>query len=305
VTLAFFACIVAAFALVPSGASAQLLRKSEYGAGITFAIYQYDDVRSKPSAQAGEQMSLKQTTSSPEEEMDYLNRSFGLEGLKLRHVRSVGLREGEPFVDLQTINEKPLTVTLKPGTVTKDDVRFDLTVEFAGETLLSVRDVTIGNYETLALRGGRGNFGVREFIGPAGTETAPEKRALLVTVTATIALARGLQNRPSDVARPTDQFGARVSLKDTDVFIMPSILSRVPPKFLVGNPPRGSITLEGIVTPEGKVTNIRILDSPDPAYNARVIEAFRGYKFNPARLNGTPTYSSFRETIIFSKPGPP
>jgi hypothetical protein len=94
VTLAFFAFIVAAFALVPSGASAQLLRKSEYGAGITFAIYQYDDVRSKPSAQAGEQMSLKQTTSSPEEEMDHLNRSFGLQGLKLR-TRSVG-SEGEP-----------------------------------------------------------------------------------------------------------------------------------------------------------------------------------------------------------------
>lgn len=305
---ASFALCVLAMALqvlTPIRTAAQLLKKSDYGAGMTFAIYQFDDVKSKAADQAGNQMVLKQTASSPEEEIDYLNRSFGLEGLKLRHVRSVGLREGEPFVDIQTINEKPLTITLKPGTVTKDEVRFDLTVDFGGESLLAVRDVAIGNYETLALRGGRGNFGVREFMGPKGTETAPEKRALLVTVTATVAPVRGLQNRPSDVARPTDQFGAKVTLKDSDIFIMPSILNRVPPKFLVGNPPKGSITLEGIVTPEGRVTNIRILDSPDPAYNSKAIEAFRGYKFSPARLNGSPTYAFFRETIIFSKPDPP
>jgi TonB family protein len=114
-----------------------------------------------------------------------------------------------------------------------------------------------------------------------------------------------LQNRPTDVSRPTDQFGTKVTLSDTDVFIMPSVLARIPPKFLVGNPPKGSITLEGIVTPEGKVTNVRVLDSPDPAYNSKAIDAFRGYRFNPARLNGMATYAFYRETIVFSKPGPP
>ncbi len=295
------AFVVSAVSLI-SPASGQLLKKSDYGAGMTVALYQFDDARSKETP---ETMPLKQTSSTPEEEIDYMSRMFGIEGLKLRHVRSIGLREGEPFTDIQTVNEKPFTFTLKPRTVTREEVRFDLTVTYAEQSLLALKDITIGNYETLALRGGHAQFGVREFIGPSGTETVPERRALLVTITATIAPVRGLQNRPTDVSRPTDQFGTKVTLSDTDVYIMPSVLARIPPKFLVGNPPKGSITLEGIVTPEGRVTNVRVLDSPDPAYNSKAIEAFRGYRFNPARLNGAATYAFYRETIIFSKPGPP
>ena len=68
--------------------------------------------------------------------------------------------------------------------------------------------------------------------------------------------------------------------------------------------PKGTLTLEGVVTPEGRVTNVRILDTPDPGYNQKAIEAFRGYRFNPATLNGRPTYATFRETIQFGKPSP-
>jgi TonB family protein len=62
--------------------------------------------------------------------------------------------------------------------------------------------------------------------------------------------------------------------------------------------------MEAIITPDGRVTNVRVLDSPDPAYNPRAIEAYRQYRFNPAQLNGKPTYATYRETIIFTKPGP-
>ena len=41
-----------------------------------------------------------------------------------------------------------------------------------------------------------------------------------------------------------------------------------------GSQPRGSITLEGIVTPDGRVTNVRVLDTPDSAYNPKAVEAF-------------------------------
>ena len=95
-----------------------------------------------------------------------------------------------------------------------------------------------------------------------------------------------------------------VRLKETDIFVMPAVLVRVPPKFVVGHLPKGSITLEAVITPEGQVTNVRVLDTPDSAYNARVIEAFRQYHFKPAQLNGQPTYATYRETIIFSKSGP-
>lgn len=280
---------------------AQLLKKSDYGAGLTLAFYQFDESRSK---QIAEVTSLKQTAASADEEIDYITRTFGLEDMKLRHLRSIGLREGENFTDVQVVNERPFNFTVVPRTVGRDDVRVDLTVTFAGQSILAVKDVVVRNYETVALRGGRGDFGVREFMGPDGKESVPEKRSLIVTITAAITLARGLQNRPTDISRPTDEFGSRLSLADTDVFVMPAVINRVPPKFVVGSSPKGSITLEGIVTPEGKVTNVRVLDTPDSALNVKAIEAFRQYRFNPARLNGKATYATYRETILFSKPGP-
>ena len=70
----------------------------------------------------------------------------------------------------------------------------------------------------------RGDFGVREFIGPNGPEQVPEKRSLLVTLTPTIISTRGLQNRPSDISRPTDKFGSVVRLKENDIFVMPAVL---------------------------------------------------------------------------------
>ena len=93
-------------------------------------------------------------------------------------------------------------------------------------------------------------------------------------------------------------------MSESDTFIMPSIVNRAPLKFVPGAQPKGSITLEGIVTPEGRVTNVRVLDTPDPALNPKAIEAFRQYRFNPAKLNGRPIYATYRETIIFSKQGP-
>ena len=90
----------------------------------------------------------------------------------------------------------------------------------------------------------------------------------------------------------------------SDIFLMPAIINRAPLKFSPGSSPKGSITLQGIVTPDGTVTNVRVLDTPDSALNPRAIEAFRQYRFNPAKLNGKPTYATFRETIILSKQGP-
>ena len=285
----------------PNHVSAQLLKKSDYGAGLTLAFYQFDESRSK---QIGEATVLKQTAATADEEIDYMTRTFGLEEMKIRHLRSIGLREGESFSDVQVVNEKQFNYTVVPRTVSREDVRVDLTVTYAGQAILTVKDVVVRNYETVALKGGRGDFGVREFIGPDGKEFVPEKRSLLVTMTAAITLARGLQNRPTDISRATDEFGTRITLAENDVFVMPSVITRVPPKFVVGNAPKGSITLEGIVTPEGKITNVRVLDTPDSALNPRSIEAFRQYRFNPARLNGKATYATYRETIVFSKPSP-
>jgi len=291
-----------AFMIVLSGGvHAQLLKKGDYGVGVTVAVYQFDDTRSK---QFDEVLKLNQTASTPDEEMDVITKSFGAEEVKFRYVRSIGLREGESFTDSQPMNERQFTFTITPRIVTKNDVSFDFDAKYADKVLLEVKGVTVGSYETVMLRGARSGFGVREFKGPEGVEKAPETRALLVTITPTVTTARSLQNKPSDISRPTDQFGAKVTITESDIFVMPAVINRAPVKFPPGASVKGSITLEGVVTPEGRVTNVRVLDTPDTAYNPKAIEAFRQYRFNPAKLNGRATYATFRETIILEKQGP-
>jgi TonB family protein len=281
--------------------NAQLLGKNDYGVGVTVAIYQFDDTRSKKFTQVN---TLKQTVSTPEEEIDYITRNYGAEELKVRHIRTIGLLEGQPFTDSQPMNNKQFSFTIIPRIITRGDVTFDFTARFDEQVLLEVKSVTASNYETVMLRGEQGGFGVREFIGPNGPERVPDKRALLVTITPAVQIARSLQNRPTDISRPTDRFGGKVALTTSDTFLPPTIINRTPLQFAPGARLRGSITLTGIVTPEGRVTNVRVLDTPDPALNPKAIEAFRQYRFNPAKLNGRATYATYRETIVLAKEGP-
>src|SRR5215813_13249674 len=268
-----------AFMIVLSGAvHAQLLKKNDYGVGVSVAVYQFDDTRSKQFAEVNK---LNTTASTPEEEMDLIKRNFGVEELKFRYVRSIGLRESEGFTDSQPMNDRQFSFTIVPRVVTKSDVSIDFTANYADKVLLEAKGVTVGNYETVMLRGARSGFGVREFQGPDGVERAPETRALLVTITPTVTTTRSLQNKPSDISRPTDQFGSKVELAEGDIFVMPSVTNRVPIKFPPGASVKGSITLQGVVTPEGRVVNVRVLDTPDPALNPKAIEAFRQYRFNP------------------------
>lgn len=293
--------VVLLFTGMATTAHAQLLRKSEYGVGVTVALYQYDDTRSREFPLVN---TLKITASTPEEEAEYIIKTYGAEDVKVRHVRSLGLREGEAFTDSQPMNDKPFTFTITPRVVTKTDITFDFIAKHGDTVLVDVKSVSTGNYETVLLRGQRGDFGVREFVGPNGPEKVPEKRALLVTLTPTVQSSRSLANKPSDLSRPTDQFGSKVELADTDVFVIPAVLNRAPLVFAPGSQAKGSITLEAIITPEGRVTNVRVLDTPDSALNPKAIEAFRQYRFSPGKINGRPTYATYRETIILSKQGP-
>lgn len=288
--------------LLSGAANAQLLKQNDYGVGVTVAIYQFDDARSKQFSQVN---TLKVTANSPEEEIEYIQRNFGAEDLKVRHVRTLGLREGEAFTDSQPMNENQFVYVIMPRIISKSEVTFDFSAKYGDQTLLDIKSVTAGSYETVMLRGGKGGFAVKEFKGPNGVETVPETRALLVTITPTVQTARSLQNKPSDISRPTDQFGSKVELGESDTFIIPTVINRAPLKFPASAKLTGSITLQCIVTPDGTVSNVRVLDSPDSALNPKAIEAFRQYRFNPATLNGRPTYATFRETIILSKPDVP
>jgi TonB family protein len=280
-------------------AQAQLLKQGDYGVGVTVAIYQFDEVASKPFPLVS---TLKVAATTPAEEVELLARNLGIEDLRIRHVKSVGLREGETFTDTQPMNERPFTFTITTRLVTRGDLTLDFVASYADKVLLEAKSVTANSYDTLVLRGQPAAFAVREFEGPRGREKVPETRALLVTITPVIQNTRALQNKPSDLSRPTDQFGSKVVLDPSDIFVMPALLSRAPLTFAPGSRVQGSITLEGIITPEGRVTNVRILDTPDPALNPKAIEAFRKYRFTPAKLNGRDTYATFRETILLERP---
>ena len=266
---------------------AQLLRQTEFGVGLTLVIYEYDR---KEGASLEAQTRLESTVTSAEAEREHLHTVLGIPSARVRYQRSIGLREGEPFTDLQSIDQRLLRWNLLPRLVTKGDLTFDLRVTYGEEVLLDVQSVTINSYDTFLFR-----------LGQPPEAPAANRQGLLLTVTPVIQNLRDLRNRPTDLSRPTDRFGRRITLAPDDIFVMPVILSRAPLLFAPGSRARGSVTMEGIVTPEGQVTNVRVLDTPDPALNPKVIEAFRQYRFNPAQLNGRATFATYRETIPLDK----
>jgi TonB family protein len=301
ITAALLLPLLACFAKKDSVIAHPAQRRVEYGINVTIAVYQFNDANSKKTENV---IKLRQTLSSADEEIEYISGTYGIEEMKIRHLRSIGLTENETFTDAQGMNDKLLTFSMTPLAVSREAVSFKLTAKYDGKSLMDFQEVSSDSYETILLRGGIGTFGIREFSGPNGVESVPEKRGLLMTITSIITPVRGLQNRPSDLSRAVDQYGASVRLTPEDVFVMPSVLTRITPKFVTTRNLKGTVVLEGVITPDGRVTNIRVLDSPDPAYNPKFIETFRQYKFGPALLNGKPTYATWRETFILNANSP-
>jgi len=209
--------------LLAGEARAQLLKQGDLGVGVTVAIYQFDEQESKLFPLVS---SLKATASTPEEEIELLGRNLGAQGVRLRHFKSIGLREGETFTDTQPLNNRPFVYSIIPRVLTKGEITFDFTASYADKVLLEAKSVTANSYDTVVLRGQPGAFAIREFKGPQGTETTPDTRSLLVTITPVIQNTRALQNKPSDLSRPTDQFGSKISLSPSDIFVMPVLIRR-------------------------------------------------------------------------------
>jgi len=280
-----------------SGTARSRVTSQPYGVNLTFAIYQYDAARS-PAMEAVTPM--PQTFSSAKEEITYLRETQKLEGVEMRHVRSVGLSPGETFTDAMLLGPEYMVVSVSPVELQRAGTKLDVKVKYANEPLLEAKSVQAGNFETVVLRGGKGMFGVKYFVGSGGRrESAPMERTLLVSVTPEIVPASGLRNRPEEISRPVDEYGAAVALKDGDRFTPPVAVERVVPKFDSERALRGTVLLGGVVTPEGKIVNINVLRSLDPEIDPRAVEALRQYHFSPALLNGKAAYATFREEVAF------
>jgi TonB family protein len=274
----------------------------EYGVNLTFAVYQYDGQRS-PSIK--ELTRLSGTYSTAEEEIAFLKDKYKLEDVAVRHVRSVGLRNGETFNDAVLLGPEYMVFTLTPREMVRGYMKLDLRVRYANEPLLDVKGVEFENFETVMLQGGKGMFGLKYFIGAGGRqESVPIERTLLVSVTPEIVPVTNLRNRPQELSRPVDQYGGAIPVSEADRFTPPVALERVAPKFESGRSVRGAVLLGGIVTPEGSIINIRVLRSLEPVIDERAVEAFRQYKFSPALLNGKPVHATYREELTFAPPPP-
>jgi TonB family protein len=285
-----------------SGAGGVRSGGREYAANLTFAVYQYDAARS-PSME--EVTRLSGTYSTADEEMAYVKDRHKLQEIAVRHVRSVGLRSGETFNDAVLLGPEYMVFTLTPREVVRGYMKLDLRVRYANEPLLDAKAVEFGNFETIMLRGGRGMFGVKYYVGTGGRqENVPTERTLLVSVTPEIVPVANLRNRPAELSRPVDEYGGPIQINEGDRFTPPVAIERVAPQFESGRSVRGAVLLSGVVTPQGNIINIRVLRSLDPVIDERAVDAFRQYKFSPALLNARPVFATYREELTFAAAPP-
>ncbi|HKA20029.1 MAG TPA: energy transducer TonB [Blastocatellia bacterium] len=288
--------------LAQSGASGVRSSGREYAVNLTYAVYQYDAARSSPIEDVTR---LSGTFSTAQEEIAYLKEKNKLQEIAVRHVRSVGLRSGESFNDAALLGPEYMVFAITPRDIVRGYMKLDMRVRYANEPLLDAKGVELGNYETVMLRGGKGMFGVKFFIGGGGRqESVPIERTLLVSVTPEIIPLSNLRNRPQELSHPVDEYGAKIEVKDTDRFTPPVALERVAPQFESGRNLRGAVLLGGTITPEGKIINIKVLRSLDPVIDERAVDALRRYRFSPALLNGKPVFATFREEVTFAAASP-
>jgi len=294
----FFLWLFGTAALAQSGAGGVRSGGREYAANLTFAVYQYDATRS-PAME--EVTRLSGTYSTPNEEIAYVKDKHKLQEIITRHIRAVGLRSGETFNDAVLLGPEYMVFTLTPHDVARGYLKLDFRVRYANEPLLDVKGLEFGNFETVMLRGGKGMFGVKYFVGGGGRqESVPTERTLLVSVTPEIVPVANLRNRPGELSHPVDEYGGTIQINAGDRFTPPVPLERVAPQFESGRTVKGAVLLGGVVTPEGKIINIRILRSLDPVIDERAVAAFRQYKFSPALLNAKPVFATYREELTFA-----
>jgi TonB family protein len=282
-----------------SGATTTRGSGREYGVNLTFAAYQYDAVKSPAIEEVNR---LSGTFSTADDEIGHLKDKYKLEEVAVRHVRSTGLRSGDTFNDAVLLGPEYMTFSLTARDVIRGHMKLDIRVRYANKPLLEGNGIEFDNYETVVLRGGKGMFGLKYFVGVGGRqENAPIERTLLVSVTPEIVPVANLRNRPEQLSHPVDEYGTPIKMAQGDRFTPPVALERVTPKFDAGREIRGSVLLAGVITPQGKVINVRVLRSLDRVMDERAVDAFRQYTFSPSLLNGKPVHATFREEISFSR----
>lgn len=280
---------------------ARIAERMRLGANVTMVVYEVSGRATSPNP---EPVRLAQTFESLEAEATYLRKTFGIEQLVPRHIRSIGLLPGERFRDgvfiegrsaersqrpieeqMETLASRVLWRAIELVAVSRADVSMHFAVTYGERTILRVEDVEVRHFETIVLEG-------------ALSTTEAQPRAVLMTVTVAIVPQGQLRNRPQELSAPCDEYGRAISMRPEDVFLPPVLVERVVPKFPTRRP-LGTVLVEGVVTLDGRVTNARIVRAFDRELETFALEAFQRFRFLPARLNGQPVRAIVREEVMF------
>lgn len=269
------------------------------GASMTLVAYR---ASGRAASSNPEPVRLTQTLDSLDAELTYLRKTLGRESLTPVHIRSVGLLPGERFRDGLLLAERParpleeqmedlarsvLERTVEVVSISRTQARVRIVVTYRGQAVLRADHYEVGHFETILLEGGLPDPG-----------QSGESQSVLMTLTVAILPAAQLRNRPREISAPCDEYGRPLDVSSEDVFLPPVLIERIVPKF----PTRramGTILVEGIVTPEGRVTNARVLRTFDREMDPFALEAFQRFRFLPARWNGRPVRATIREEIFF------
>ncbi len=291
--------LASALGLPIPGAKAQsrVAERARLGASVTMVLYRAQGRQADPNP---EPVRLAQTFESLDAEVTYLRKTLGIEQVTPVHIRSVGLVPGERFQDgvfmgdrtpgrdqehMEQLAQQVIHRTVALDAVSRTEASLKIALTHRGRTIVRVDGVEVRHFETILLEG-------------TLSEGAGEPHAVLMTITVTVLPLAQLRNRPQELSAPCDEYGRVLAVQPEDVFLPPVLVERVTPKF-PSRRPMGSILLEGIVTPQGRVINARVVRTFDREMDAFALDAFQRFRFLPAQLNGRPIHATVREEVIF------
>jgi TonB family protein len=123
--------------------------------------------------------------------------------------------------------------------------------------------------------------------------TIPRARVTLPRWLFTVVALAGLASARTGLAQGTDP-----------ALTPPHVLTEAPAKYPEGATGAADVTLEIVVSENGGVTDVTVIEGTEP-FAAAAVESARGYRFEPARRADKPVRARIRVVVSFTPPPPP
>lgn len=80
-----------------------------------------------------------------------------------------------------------------------------------------------------------------------------------------------------------------------------TVVHPVYPKDFTGETPAGAVFAQLLIGLEGNVVDVRVINGLHPLFDRAAVDAWRQWKYEPAKYRGTPVYSTIYTGSSFSK----